>query len=139
MTNDLTLDAGGGNDTITASGVVTVVAGAGDDTITYTGDSSGGIISGGGGVDSFKFIPRTATRAASSQDYGDTTITDFEGAVGETIDIDRNSETILTISDSLGGAVVAISGNTDATPFPSKGTITLAGISAANVDDGWFI
>lgn len=134
----LTVDGGGGDDQINASGILSVTGGAGNDTIIFSGGGTGSILSGGTGTDAFRYIP-IAPIVGIPEDFGDTTITDFDGAGGETIDISRNAGTILTVSDAIGGAVVTISGTTDLSTQRSSGTFTLTGVSAANVDDGWFI
>lgn len=135
-----TVDTRGGDDQIFSRGLVSVSGGAGDDTIRWSKAVNfnlpeGPVLSGGEGQDEFTFSFERGLRFFGT-DYGNLTITDFDGAAGETISIARTNLAPLTVTDTVNGAVVSL---TDINGSIKGGTITLTGVSASSFDDGWVI
>ena len=149
-----TLDAGAGDDTISASLGSVISGGAGADMISVSenavasggagadqiiidngifgiaGSLSSTVISGGADIDNFVINARVGARAGVFRGFGDNTITDFDGAAGEKITLgSANAADIPTVvsdvRDGVNGATVELTDVAAGNTY--GGTITLTG------------
>jgi len=122
-----TITTGGGNDTITAgNGVDTITTGGGDDVINAGGGND--IMTGGAGSDVFIF----------EDGFGNDSITDFDAFDSYEVIILSNVTSIANYTDLTENYLIA-NASGDAVIFDGADTITLIGVSIADLDATDFI
>ncbi|PWC78202.1 calcium-binding protein [Azospirillum sp. TSH64] len=118
--NGLTMDGGGGNDSLTGSRYNDFLSG-GDGNDTLFGDIGNDTLQGGSGADLFNLTTIDS----------DVILTDFSAAEGDLIGLGMNN--FYTVNANAQGEAVLTITNANGTP-----TVTLSGVMAQDVSSSWF-